>query len=71
MNVTKERQMRIWIQKQKRLVNEAVTEMDRGRLIGMWIGYLNGLRLTNVLTYSEYNQYFDELKNFVEGAEVA
>ena len=46
------KQIRSWIQKQKQLINETQEEKSRDYIVMMWLGYLNGLRLTNAITVS-------------------
>lgn len=65
------KQIRSWIQKQKQLINETQEEKSRDYIVMMWLGYLNGLRLTNAITYQEYKELYDELNRYVAGAEVA
>ena len=52
----KEQQLRVWIQKQKRLISEATEQKDRDYIAMMWQGFLNGLRLTNAITWQEYQE---------------
>lgn len=67
----KDKQLRAWIQKQKSLLNEATEQKDRDYISMMWLGYLNGLRLTNAITYSEYQEMYDEIQKYIAGLEVA
>ena len=67
----KEKQIRVWIQKQKLLINEASEEAERDYIIMMWLGYLNGLRLTNAVTKSEYDNLCREIKQYIDGIEAA
>lgn len=71
MAVTKDKQIRIWVQKQKKLANEAPDQKSRDYIIMMWLGYLNGLRLTNAITYTEYSSLYSELQDYAAGMEVA
>lgn len=64
-------QIRKWIQKQKQIINETPEEKDRDYIVMMWLGYLNGLRLTNAITYQEYRELYGELNRYAAGAEVA
>lgn len=67
----KDKQLRAWIQKQKSLLNEATEQKDRDYISMMWLGYLNGLRLTNAITYREYQEMYDEIQKYIAGLEVA
>jgi type II secretory pathway component GspD/PulD (secretin) len=67
----KDKQLRAWIQKQKCLINEAADQKDRDYIAMMWLGYLNGLRLTNAITYREYQEMYDEIQKYIAGLEVA
>lgn len=71
MAVTRDRQIRIWVQKQKKLVNEAPDRQSRDYIVMMWLGYLNGLRLTNAITYAEYGSLYSELQEYAAGIEAA
>lgn len=67
----KQKQLRAWIQKQKQLVSEAAEEKDRDYIAMMWLGFLNGLRLTNAITWMEYNDLCSELQQYIAGFEAA
>jgi hypothetical protein len=69
--VTKDRQIRIWVRKQKQLAKEAPDRQTRDYILMMWLGYLNGLRLTNVITYTEYRSLYRELKEYAAGTGAA
>lgn len=62
---TQERQLRVMIIKQKELVLNTSSEHDRAIAIGMWAGFLNGLRMTNAITQERYNQAYNELQELV------
>lgn len=67
----KEQQLRVWIQKQKRLISEATEQKDRDYIAMMWQGFLNGLRLTNAITWQEYQELSREIVEYAEGFEAA
>lgn len=67
----KEKQLRVWVQKQKSLISEAPTEKERSYIAMMWLGYLNGLRLTNAIAKSEYDNLYREIKQYIDGIEAA
>ena len=67
----KEKQLRAWIQKQKRLISEALDQKDRDYIAMMWQGFLNGLCLTNVITWQEYQELSREIVEYAEGFEAA
>ncbi|MEQ2702299.1 hypothetical protein AAAV70_29765 [Hungatella hathewayi] len=67
----KEQQLRVWIQKQKRLISEATEQKDRDYIAMMWQGFLNGLCLTNAITWQEYQELSREIVEFAEGFEAA
>lgn len=67
----KQKQIRGFVQKQKSLINEAVTEKDRDYLAVMWLGFLNGLRLAGSITWTEYNSLYDEIQQYIAGIEAA
>mgnify|MGYP000571016302 FL=1 len=67
----KEQQLRVWIQKQKRLISEATEQKDRDYIAMMWQGFLNGLCLTNAITWQEYQELSREIVEYAEGFEAA
>lgn len=67
----KETQIRGFVQKQKSLINEATTENERDYLVMVWLGFLNGLRLTNYITWQEYQDLYNEMLQYVAGIEAA
>ena len=67
----KEQQLRVWIQKQKRLISEATEQKDRDYIAMRWQGFLNGLRLTNANTWQEYQKLSREIVEYAEGCEAA
>lgn len=69
--MSKDKQLRIFVQKQKQLIAEAPDQKDRDYIAMMWLGHLNGLRLTNAITYAEYTALYDELQQYIAGMEVA
>lgn len=69
--MSKEKQIRTWVQKQKNLINEAIDQQQRDYIAMMWLGYLNGLRLTNAITYQEYKELNDEIQRYIAGVEAA
>lgn len=64
---SREKQIRIWVQKQKNLMQEATDQNQKDYLCMMWLGYLNGLRLTNVITSAEYRALDLELQEYAAG----
>lgn len=62
--ITKERQIRSWFQKIRQQVTATANRTDRDYLIMMWVGVLNGLRLTNAITVAEYNTLYTDIKDF-------
>lgn len=68
---SKEQQLRAFVQRQKQLIAEAPEQKDRDYIAMMWLGYLNGLRLTNAITYTEYKALYDEIQQYVAGMEAA
>ena len=50
-----EKMLRKWIQNHKQLISEAPDEKQRDYITMMWLGYLNGLRMSNAITWAKYN----------------
>ena len=71
VSVNKERQLRTFVRKQKQLISEAPAQEERDYIAMMWLGYLNGMRLTNAINCQEYNSLYDEVKQFCEYLGVA
>lgn len=67
----KDKQLRQWVQKQKTLISEDAEQKDRDYIAMMWLGYLNGLRLTNAITYAEYQSLYVEIQEYIAGIEAA
>lgn len=68
---SKEQQIRTFVQRQKRLIAETPEQKDRDYIAMMWLGYLNGLRLTNAISYAEYTELYDEIQQYIAGMEAA
>jgi len=66
--MSKDKQLRTWIQKQKQLINEAPSDQERDYIAMMWLGYLNGLRLTNAITKPEYDSLYQEIRQHIDAA---
>ena len=66
-----EKMLRKWIQNHKQLISEATDEKQRDYITMMWLGYLNGLRMSNAITWAKYNNLYDELQRFAAGMEAA
>lgn len=66
--MSKDKQLRAWIQKQKQLINEAPSDQERDYIGMMWLGYLNGLRLTNAITKPEYDSLYQEIRQHIDAA---
>lgn len=62
----KQKQIRIFVRKQKQMIRKENSKEKRDYLIMMWQGYLTGLQLTNAIDYKEYRELFDEIKKFAE-----
>jgi len=67
-SMNKDKQLRAWIQKQKQLINEAQSDQERDYIAMMWLGYLNGLRLTNAITKPEYDALYQEIRQHIDAA---
>jgi len=61
---TKQQQLRTMISKQKKLCNRATNDYDRFCLFGIWIGILNGMKMTNAITRQEYQDLYDEMEQY-------
>lgn len=59
-----DRQLSLWMQKQRNLVRQARTPEERDYILLMWQGFLSGLRLTNAISYQQYLLYYRELQEY-------
>ena len=59
-----QKQIRIFVRKQKREIWKESRKEQRDYLIMMWQGYLTGLHLTNAIDQEEYMELLDEIKKF-------
>lgn len=67
----KEKQIRIWVKKTRQLIRESSDTKTKDYIVMMWLGYLNGLWMTNAITYKEYQTLYDEMQQFIAGMEAA
>ena len=56
---TRKQQIRTFADNQIRMMTESKSSRD-------WGGFLTGLRLTNAITYQEYDAYYKELQCLAE-----
>jgi hypothetical protein len=56
------KQIRAMMASQKQLYDSAADDHERYYLAGLWIGCLNGLRLTNAITQQEYQELYNEMQ---------
>lgn len=56
-----------FIKKQKRLVKLAKTEEERAEAFGFWAGFLNGMRMTGVISKEKYENMYREMIAFSKG----
>lgn len=57
--------------KWKQQIREADSQSDRDYLVSMWMGYLNGLRMADAITYADYTELYTGMKQYMEGFEAA
>ena len=57
-------------EKWKKQIREASGRRSRDYIVSMWMGYLNGLRMADVITYDEYLVLYAELKDYAAGADL-
>ncbi len=55
----------------KRQISEADSQRDRDYLVAMWMGYLNGLRMADVITHGDYTGLYDGMRQYTEGFQAA
>lgn len=54
------------IEKTKSLISPQNSRTKNMRAYGTWAGFLNGLKIKNVITHEEYKILFEELEDFKE-----
>lgn len=60
------RQIEGFVHKQKKIISSARTKGEKIGAFGFWAGFLNGLKMTGVITYEKYGSLFKELEDFEE-----
>ena len=63
---TRKQQIRTLADNQIRMMTETKNSRDRDYQLMLWGGFLTGLRLTNAITYQEYDAYYKELQFLAE-----
>lgn len=63
---TRKQQIRTFAENQIRMMTESKSDSDRDYQLMLWGGFLTGLRLTNAITYQEYDAYYKELQFLAE-----
>jgi len=66
-----QKQLEIWSQKQKKLIDETADQKDKDYLVCMWHGFLSGLRLHGTISKSEFDALYNDIYNFALGYKVA
>lgn len=57
-------QIRGFVEKQKKIVKSAKTPEERSEAFGFWCGFLNGMRMTGVISMEEYKKLYREMMIF-------
>lgn len=66
MTVEVKKQMENFWKKQQKLFKEAQTSKEQAEVVGFWIGFLNGLKMSTQITKLDYDYYYDKVINFVK-----
>lgn len=61
-----EKQLNGFVVKQKAMIITENNEKRVALLIGMWDGFITGLKLTQAITFQEYKMCFDEIEKFAK-----
>lgn len=61
-----EKQLRYFMVKQRKLILEAEKEEEMLQLVGFAVGFLNGLRMSKVITKEEYEAEYAKLRDVAE-----
>ena len=62
--MSKDKQLRAFVQKQKNLICEAENEREESIAYAMWATFINGLRMLGVISNEEYQSLFSEIEEF-------
>lgn len=62
----KQKQIRIFVRKQKQMIQNESSQKRRAYLIMLCQGYFTGLRMTNAINHKEYRELLDEFNNFAK-----
>ena len=69
--MSRQKQMEIFAGNSIREIVHAKDQTERDRLVGMYAGFLAGVRLTNAISQQEYNKYYAELQEIAHKLEAA
>lgn len=58
------RQIKGFVNKQKRIIKSAKTETEKAKAFGLWAGFITGLKMTRAINQDEYEALFAELEMF-------
>lgn len=53
-----------FVKKQKKLVKMAKNAEERAEAFGFWAGFLNGMRMTGVISKEKYEELYKEMLVF-------
>lgn len=60
------KQIKKFVKAQQKSVFEAETLEDRANAIGFYAGFLNAMRMFGVISKSEYNKLYEDMKEFCD-----
>lgn len=63
--MTTEKQLESMMKKQRKLISKANTAEERAELIGLAVGFLNGMRMSKAITNEQYTEEYTKLQSFV------
>lgn len=66
MNSDTEKQLNGFIVKQKALLALEHDDIKKHLLMGVWHGFITGLKLTNAITFRDYKKCYEEIENFIK-----
>ena len=64
--MSKDKQLRAFVQKQKLLISQAESEAERAIAYGLWAGFVTGLLRTKSISQKEYDELYAEIVAYQE-----
>ena len=63
--MTREKQMKKIAKRVEKEVREETNENEREHYLAVWSGFLTGMRMTNAISKTDYDFYYQQLRDLV------